>query len=129
MSQVYFDPTDSDLDRFPEEGLFSCVTAQYFNVRRGAAKLASTYLHESSARFVHRYSGALRVHPFTRQSDWRGRRTPAHHRRHPSRAENEEREASSKAGRFTSEEGHRTEFGGPLRRGRQKSGRRADQQR
>lgn len=94
-----------------------------------AEKLASTYLHESSARFVHRYSGTLRVHPVTRESDRRGRRTLAHHRRHPSRVENEEREASSKAGRFTPKEGDRTEFGGPLRRGRQKSGRCADQQR
>lgn len=100
-----------------------------FSMSARAENFVSTYLHESSARFVHRYSGTLRVYPVTWKFDRRGRRTPAHHRRHPSGAENEEREASSKAGRFTFKESYRAEFGGPLRCGRQKPGRCANQQR
>jgi len=61
--------------------------------------------------------------------DRRDRRAPARHRHDPGRVESEERETGAETGRSTSEEGNRAELRGPLRRGRQKSGRRADQQR
>lgn len=106
-----------------DSGIFAKQT------RTRAKGLVSTYLHESSARFVHRYSGALRVYPVTRGSDRRDYRSTARHRHHSGGAENEERAACPETGRSTSEEGHRTQLRGSLRRGRQKSGRCADQQR
>lgn len=112
------------------------ILRNFFNcnrVRGGAfarnIRLASTYFHESSARFVHRYAGALRVHPVTRGSDRRDYCTATSHRHHSGRAEDEERAARPETGRSAVEEGHRTERRGSVRRGRQKSGRSADQQR